>query len=113
VYGLLGPHVETDRLGEYNAWFGDDGWDGVAVPFVADADAAKSVHAFRELPVSGWHVHGSDLQTDVLSAVDNLAGSASARGKVNSVVRRADGGLVGDWVESPREQYELWLNSGA
>jgi len=109
VYGLLGPHAETDRLREYNAWFVSDGFDGVAVPFVADADAAGIVSAFRELPVSGWHVHGAELQAGVVAALDEVR---SAKGKVNAVVRRADGGLVGHWVESPREQYELWRGGG-
>jgi 3-dehydroquinate dehydratase / shikimate dehydrogenase len=105
VYGLLGPHAEADRLREYNAWFVGDGFDAVAVPFVADADAAGIVSSFRELPVSGWHIHGTELQAGVVAALDDLR---SAVGKVNAVVRRADGGLVGHWVESPREQYELW-----
>jgi 3-dehydroquinate dehydratase type I len=105
VYGLLGPHAEPERLREYNAWFARDKFDGVAVPFVADAHAAGIVAAFRELPVSGWHIHGADLQTSVATAVDEVR---TARGKVNAIVRRADGALVGEWVESPREQYELW-----
>jgi len=75
------------------------------VPFVADADAAGIVSAFRELPVSGWHIHGAELQAGVVRALDEVR---SALGKVNAVVRRTDGGLVGHWVESPREQYELW-----
>jgi hypothetical protein len=41
----------------------------------------------------------------VATAVDEVR---TARGKVNAIVRRADGALVGEWVESPREQYELW-----
>jgi 3-dehydroquinate dehydratase/shikimate dehydrogenase len=108
VYGLLGAHVESPRLAEYNGWFAADNVAGVAVPFLADAEAALIVHAFRELPVSGWHVHGAELQTDVLTAVDELAPGAARQGKVNGIVRRPDGGLVGHWVESPREQYELW-----
>jgi len=105
VYGLLGPHAEQERLREYNAWFARDQWDGVAVPFVADADAAGIVAAFRELPVSGWHIHGETLQTSAAAAVDEMR---TARAKVNAIVRRADGALVGKWVESPDEQYELW-----
>jgi 3-dehydroquinate dehydratase type I len=112
VYGLLGPHAEGQRLGEYNAWFGEDGWDGVAVPFVASANAAGIVSAFRELPVSGWHIHGADLQAEVVSTLDDLAPSASRQNKVNGIVRDPEGGLVGHWVESPREQYKVWLNSG-
>ena len=108
VFGLLGPHAEAERIAEYNAWFVEDGFDGIAVPFTADRDAAGIVAAYRELPVSGWHVHGQDLQRDVRAAVDALAPEAARQGKVNAVVRAADGALVGHWVESPREQYALW-----
>ena len=73
---------------------------------------AGVVDAFRELPVDGWHVHGADLQTDVVAIVDQLASSAAHQNKVNGIVRRPDGGLVGHWVESPRAQYDVWLNSG-
>ena len=113
VYGLLGPHAETQRLTEYNAWFSADGFDGVAVPFKADQDAADIARSFRELPVSGWHVHGEALQTDVVNSLDEVEGKAAPLGKVNAIVRRpADGSLTGHWVESPREQYELWLRDG-
>jgi 3-dehydroquinate dehydratase type I len=112
VYGLLGPHAEPHRLAEYNAWFGTDGWDGVAVPFVASAEAAGIVAAFRELPVSGWHIHGAELQAEVVPTLDDLAPSAARQNKVNGIVRDAEGGLIGHWVESPREQYEVWLDSG-
>ncbi|MCA1644957.1 MAG: type I 3-dehydroquinate dehydratase [Chloroflexi bacterium] len=112
VFGLLGPHAEPERLAEYNAWFVQDRWDGVAVPFRTTAGAAGIVSAFRELPVAGWHVHGADLQTDVFAALDALAPSAARLQKVNGVARRGDGALVGHWVESPREQYEVWLHSG-
>jgi 3-dehydroquinate dehydratase / shikimate dehydrogenase len=108
VYGLLGPHTEPARLTEYNAWFVQDAEDGVAVPFVASSDSAGIVSAFRELPVSGWHIHGSDLQAEVVSILDELAPSAARQNKVNGIVRAPDGGLVGHWVESPREQYEVW-----
>jgi 3-dehydroquinate dehydratase/shikimate dehydrogenase len=111
VYGLLGPHSDAARLEEYNRWFTEDGWDGVAVPFLASADASKIVSAFRELPVDGWHVHGANLQSDVLHAVDEATPKAAAQGRANGLVRRTDGALVGHWVESPREQYELWLHS--
>ena len=103
VFGLLGPHVESDRVSEYNAWFARDGVDGIAVPFVTDTDAAKTVAAFRELPVGGWHIHGESLQRDVVSALDHVQVD-----RVNAVVMREDGSLAGRWVESPREQYELW-----
>jgi 3-dehydroquinate dehydratase/shikimate dehydrogenase len=109
VYGLLGPHAESERLMEYNAWFDADASDGVALPFLAERDAAAIVGAFRELPVSGWHVHGAELQKDVLGAMDELDSSARRQHRVNAVARQADGGLRGHWVESPREQFELWL----
>jgi 3-dehydroquinate dehydratase type I len=113
VYGLLGPHAEPARLTEYNAWFMQDGWDGVSVPFVAGSDAVGIVAAFRELPVSGWHIHGAELQAEGLAAVDELAPSAARQAKVNGIVRDPDGGLIGHWVESPREQYDVWLNSAS
>jgi 3-dehydroquinate dehydratase type I len=112
VYGLLGPHTEPARLAEYNAWFLQDAADSVAVPFVGSSDAAGIVSAFRELPVSGWHVHGSELQSDVVPALDELVPTAARQHKVNGIVRRPDGGLVGHWVESPRAQYDVWLHSG-
>jgi shikimate 5-dehydrogenase len=108
VYGLLGPHVETDRAREYNAWFQQHGIDAVAVPFPAHADAPGIVDAFRELPVAGWHIHGSELQSTVGQALDNLTSSACREGKVNAIVADAEGALHGHWVESPREQHELW-----
>jgi 3-dehydroquinate dehydratase type I len=108
VFGLLGPHAEPARLAEYNAWFTEDGWDGLAVPFVASSDVAGIVAAFRELPVSGWHIHGADLQAEVVSTLDELAPSAKGQNKVNGIVRAPSGGLVGHWVESPRQQYDVW-----
>ena len=113
VFGLLGPHTETERLREYNAWFARDNLDAVSVPFKADTDAPGIVSAFGELPVSGWHIHGSDLQSAVLQALDDLAPSAAKQNKVNGIVRRQDGSLVGHWVESPREQYEVWRSNPA
>ena len=71
---------------------------------LASSDGAEIVEAFREVPVSGWHVHGAALQQDAVRVVDDLGG----RGRVNAIVRRADGSLAGEWVERPREQYELW-----
>jgi 3-dehydroquinate dehydratase/shikimate dehydrogenase len=113
VYGLLGPHAETERLAEYNAWFDADACDAIAAPFFATRDAAAIVTAYRELPVSGWHVHGGELQRDVARVMDALDGSAQRQGKVNAVVRAVDGGLNGYWVESPREQYTLWRAVGS
>jgi 3-dehydroquinate dehydratase/shikimate dehydrogenase len=108
VYGLLGAHLETDRLAEYNAWFTQDNADAVAVPFVTQDDGPGIISTFAELPVDGWHVHGDELQTTVGQALDELATSACRQGKVNGIARRRDGRLVGHWVESPREQYALW-----
>jgi 3-dehydroquinate dehydratase/shikimate dehydrogenase len=107
AYGLLGPHPEPERAAEYNAWFEATGLDAVAVPFPCLAEAATTVGAFRELPVSGWHVHGEPLQRDVVSALDELDAKASRQGKVNAVVDR-DGALLGSWVESPAEQFAFW-----
>jgi 3-dehydroquinate dehydratase type I len=112
VFGLLGPHAEQTRLAEYNAWFAQDGRDGVAVPFATSSDAAGIVSAFRELPVHGWHIHGSDLQAEAVGILDELAPEATRQNKVNGIVRGPDGRLIGHWVESPREQYEVWLHSG-
>jgi 3-dehydroquinate dehydratase/shikimate dehydrogenase len=109
VFGLLGPHLETERLAEYNAWFARDAVDAVAVPFVSGTDAPGIVSAYAALPVAGWHVHGGELQSTVGQALDDLAPSACRQGKVNSIVaRRAEHALVGHWVESPAEQYEVW-----
>ena len=108
VFGLLGPHVERDRLREYNAWFAADGVDAVSVPFPTASSAAPTMSAFRELPVDGWHIHGAELQQDALSALDSLSPEAAHQSKVNAVVRGRDGRLKGHWVESPREQYDLW-----
>jgi 3-dehydroquinate dehydratase type I len=105
VFGLLGPHTESDRLRDYNGWFADDRVDAVAVPFLAQAAAAEIVAAYRELPVSGWHVHGQALQADIVRALDTVH---SSNGRVNAVVRSSDGALHGSWVESPREQYTVW-----
>jgi 3-dehydroquinate dehydratase type I len=111
VFGLLGPHVERDRLAEYNAWFTADAVDAVAVPFPAEAHAAEIIAAFKGLRVSGWHIHGEGLQRAALSVTDELSRAATSQAKVNAVVTRANGGLFGDWVESPREQYELWRSA--
>jgi hypothetical protein len=110
VYGLLGPRTETDRLRDYNRWFGEAGFDGVAVPFLAGEGAAEIVSAYRELPVSGWHVHGFELQSDVVPVLDELRSSS---GRANAIVRSADGALHGCWVESPREQFEVWRGAVA
>ena len=108
VFGLLGPHLETDRLTEYNAWFERDRVDAVALPVQVDTDAPAIVSAFRTLPISGWHVHGSDLQSTVGQALDDLASSACRQGNVNAIVRCPDGALAGHWVDSPADQYALW-----
>ena len=44
--------------------------------------------------------------------VDELGPVAARQNKANAVVRQASGVLVGHWVESPREQYELWRGEG-
>jgi 3-dehydroquinate dehydratase/shikimate dehydrogenase len=111
VYGLLGAHAERDRLADYNAWFAADAVDAVAVPFPAEANAAEIIASFKTLPVRGWHIHGESLQRDALRALDNLRPAAGRQAKVNAVVMRPDGSLFGAWVESPREQYELWRSA--
>ena len=113
VFGLLGPHVETARAAQYNAWFAEAGVDAVAVPFVADAYAPEIVSAFRELPLAGWHVHGTELQETVGQALDEVAPSACRKGKVNAVLARRDGALIGECVESPEEQFALWTGRTA
>ena len=110
VYGLLGPHVETERAAEYNRWFRETDRDAVAVPFPCTTAAAATVRSFRELPVAGWHVHGEALQREVLSALNDLERNAQAQAKVNAIVTRV-GSLVGSWVETPAEQFELWTGS--
>jgi 3-dehydroquinate dehydratase / shikimate dehydrogenase len=109
VYGLLGPHLERDRLCEYNGWFANGSVDAIAVPMLASRDAAAIIEEFRALPVAGWHIHGQDLQRETVRVLDDLGPIARRQNKANAIVRRADGALIGHWVESPREQYELWL----
>jgi 3-dehydroquinate dehydratase / shikimate dehydrogenase len=109
VYGLLGPHPEAERAAEYNAWFSSAAADAVAVSFPAHAHAAEILHAYRELPVAGWHIHGAPLQRDAFTALDNFDAKARAQNKVNAVVARANA-LCGTWVECPSEQFEYWLS---
>ncbi len=108
TFGLLGPHAEPDRIREYNAWFASDGIDAIAIPFATREDAPETVAAFQELPAAGWHIHGSELQSTVGQALDHLSSKACQQGKVNAIVMLPDQSLSGHWVESPREQYELW-----
>jgi 3-dehydroquinate dehydratase type I len=110
VHGLLGPHPEPERAAEYNAWFLSAGLDAMAVSFPASANAAEILRAYRDLPVSGWHIHGEPLQRDALSALDELDARARGQNKVNAIVARA-GALCGTWVESPREQFDYWLSA--
>jgi 3-dehydroquinate dehydratase / shikimate dehydrogenase len=112
AYGLLGPHLETSMAAQYNGWFAGAGVDAVAVPFVADAAADSIVRAYRELPVAGWHVHGEGLQRQVVGALDELSAKARRQGKVNAVTARG-AALVGDWVESPGEQFAAWTGRAA
>ena len=75
-------------------------------------DAPGIVASFASLPVAGWHVHGDELQTTVGQALDDLGSSACRQGKVNAIVAQpADRSLVGHWVESPAEQYDLWRSA--
>jgi hypothetical protein len=108
VYGLLGPHVDTGRAGEYNRLFRARGQDAVAVPFVVPegGDAAETIWAFRALDVRGYQVHPAHAET-VGQALDTLDPSACRAGRVNTVYTRDDG-LIGAWAESPDEQLALW-----
>ncbi len=104
------PGRRAGVAAQHNAWLGESDLDAVAAPFVADSGAAEILVAYRELPIAGWHVHGGALQQDVLRALGALEPSARRQGKVNSVTRRPDGALVGAWVESPAEQFEVWTS---
>jgi 3-dehydroquinate dehydratase / shikimate dehydrogenase len=110
VFGLLGPHVEQERLREYNTWFEQASIDAVAVAFPAEADAAGILQAYRALPVSGWHIHGEVLQRQAVAALDHLSPKAQRQAKVNSVVLQSSA-LVGDWIESPAEQFATWRSA--
>jgi len=109
AFGLLSPHEERAMAARYNSWFSDSGVDAVAAPFVAREDSADIVSAFRELPIAGWHIHGAGLQETVGQALDDLTPRACRQGKVNAIVAR-DSVLLGDWVESPEEQFIQWTS---
>ncbi|MBA2448271.1 MAG: type I 3-dehydroquinate dehydratase [Chloroflexi bacterium] len=113
VYGLLGPHVETERAREYNWGFRAIDADAIAVPLVVppDGDAAETVAAFRALDIQGYHLHPPH-QEAVGQALDDLDPSACRAGKVNAVYARGDR-LVGAWVETPAEQFALWTGREA
>lgn len=114
AYGLLAGHVEREQAARYNRWFAAAGLDAVAVPFPAteDSDSAAIVAAFRELPISGWHIHGAQLQETVGQGLDALEPSACRQGKVNAIALQ-DNALVGAWVESPEAQFQLWTSRAA
>lgn len=111
VFGLLDVRADHALAGQYNDWFARAGLDALAVPIpLAPGDAVGDViQAYRELPVSGWHVHGSAWQASLGSSLEDLDPAALARRKVNGVLVREDGRtLRGTWVESPAEQFFAW-----
>jgi 3-dehydroquinate dehydratase type I len=113
AYGLMGHSLDTDGARRYNDWFARLDIDAVAVPFEVQDGADATVAAYRELPISGWHVHGAPLQAQVGRALDALAVSAQRQGRVNAVVGDGSGALTGHWVESPAEQLALWTGRSA
>ena len=108
AYGLLSPHVESGLATQHNGWLAESGLDAVTIPVPATDDAAGIVSAYRELPMAGWHVHGEALQATVGQALDRLDPTACRQGKVNAIVAEGEQ-LAGHWVETPREQLELWV----
>ncbi len=113
VIGVLGPTADADLVARHNAAFADANLDAIAVPFVVGADAGQVVRAFRELPVAGWQVSGDALQASIGSTLDDLSPGARRAGRVNTIVARGDGALIGDWLESPEEQRAAWGLCGA
>ncbi len=113
VIGLLGLTVDSDLAARHNAAFASANLNAVAVPFVVGSDAAEVARAFRELPVAGWQVSGDALQASIGSTLDDLGPGARWTGRVNTILARGDGTLVGDWLESPEEQRAAWGLCGA
>jgi 3-dehydroquinate dehydratase / shikimate dehydrogenase len=113
TYGLLGSQIDARLAGRYNAWFAEAGVDALAVPFVSSADTADQVvSAYRRLPVAGWHIADEAAQRQVVRALDVVRGEARQQGRVNAVALR-DQLLVGDWVQAPEAQLELWTGRSA
>lgn len=108
VIGVLGARVDSDLVARCSALLASASFDAVAVPFVAGADAAGVVGAFRDLPVAGWYVSDEDCQTAVRTALDSLGPAARRAGKVNVIVARSGGMLFGDWLDDPEAQCALW-----
>lgn len=108
VIGLLGPTVDSDLADRHNAAFAAASLDAVAVPFVVGSDVAEVVRAFRELPVAGWQVSGDEPQASIGATLDDLGQGARRTGRVNTILARGDGALVGDWLDSPDEQHAAW-----
>lgn len=111
VFGLLDARADHALAGQYNDWFGQAGLDAVAIPFplAPGDDAGDVIEAYRELPVSGWHVHGAAGQAGLRSSVRDVDMAARTAGKVNGVLVLEDGQtLRGTWVESPAEQFFAW-----
>ena len=79
----------------HNAAFAAGGLDWVYVAFeVAPGDGRRAVEAMRALGIAGLSVT-TPHKLDVAAAVDSLSPAALALRSVNTVVRSADGELVG------------------
>ena len=79
----------------HNAAFAAGGLDWVYVAFeVAPGDGARAIDAMRVLGIAGLSVT-TPHKLDVAAAVDSLSPAASTLRSVNTVVRSADGELVG------------------
>jgi shikimate dehydrogenase len=79
-----------------NAAFAAAGIDAVYVPLHVRADAlAAAVEGFRAFGLAGWNVTVPHKEA-MAALVDELRPRARAAGAVNTVVRTARGGLVGD-----------------
>jgi len=97
IYAIIGDpiaHSLSPRM--QNAAFAATGIDAVYVPLHVRADAlAAAVEGFRAFGLAGWNVTVPHKEA-MAALVDELRPRARAAGAVNTVVRTARGGLVGD-----------------
>ncbi len=113
AYGLLGSQIGPRLAGRYNEWFAEADVDAVALPFVSSAETAdRVVTAYRRLPIAGWSIADEAAQRQVVGALDVLQPAARELGRVNAITLR-DQMLVGDWVEAPEAELELWTGRSA